>query len=100
MESPVAHERVYHPETGEAFDVVASRAVKLRLEQGWSATPWRREAPSVPEPVVDPVVREAPRGRGRRRFEEAAPVEVETTPQEDVAVDPIAEEDVAAPAAD
>jgi hypothetical protein len=65
------HERVYHPETCEPFDVPASKAADLRLNHGWSSTPWRREAD--PEPAV----REVARGRGRRRPEpvEEAPIE-------------------------
>lgn len=64
------HERVYHPETCEPFDVVASKASNLVLEHGWSRTPWTREA-IAPEPAEEPT-----RGRGRRRraAEDAAPV--------------------------
>lgn len=57
------HERVYHPETCEPFDVPSSKAADLRLNKGWSSTPWRREA----EP--EPAVREVGRGRGRQRQE-------------------------------
>lgn len=58
----MATERVYHPETCEPFDVPASKAGELRLNQGWTSTPWRREAD--PEPAV----RQTPKGRGRPRF--------------------------------
>lgn len=77
----MATERVYHPETCEPFDVPSSKAGELRLNHGWTSTPWRRE----PEP--EPAVRETTKGRGRRRIEldqepqavedELAPVEVE-----------------------
>jgi hypothetical protein len=57
----MAHERVYHPETNEPFDVPAPKAADLRLNHGWTSTPWTRT-----EVVVQPD-EEAPRGRGRRR---------------------------------
>ena len=67
----MAHERVYHLETNEPFDVPASKASELRLQHGWTSTPWTRE-----EVVVQPVEDEAPRGRGRRRraVEDEAPI--------------------------
>lgn len=65
------HERVYHPETCEPFDVPSSKAADLRLNKGWSSTPWRRE----PEP--EPAVREVGRGRGRQRQEPVAPPVIE-----------------------
>lgn len=67
----MSHERVYHPETCEPFDVPSSKAADLRLNHGWSSTPWRRE----PEP--EPAVREVGRGRGRQRQEPVAPPVVE-----------------------
>jgi hypothetical protein len=75
----MATERVYHPETCEPFDVPASKAVELCLNQGWSRTPWQREA--QPEPAV----RETRKGRGRQRIvlpEEPSPVEDDLPPAE------------------
>jgi hypothetical protein len=57
------HVRVYHPETGEAFDVTRAKADHLVLEKGWLQTPL--------DPVAEPAVVETPKARGRK------PVEVE-----------------------
>ena len=69
------YERVYHPETGEPFDVTPSKASDLVLNKGWTRTPWTR----VEAPKADPVVEEVPargRARGRRRRAvEEAPIE-------------------------
>lgn len=84
------HVRVYHPETCEPFDVVASKAEVLVLEKGWTKTPWKRVEP---EAAPEPVVTEIGRGRGRRRrvVEDAAPAEdesdVETAEVDDAADD-------------
>ncbi len=79
----MAHERVYHPETCEPFDVTPSKARELVLDKGWTRTPWTKV--EVPEPVED----EAPRGRGRRRraaeeVPEVAMIDIEPPlPEED-----------------
>lgn len=70
--------RVYSPEN-EPFDVSSSRATYLRLELGWTSTPFTRTAPAEMESQPNAVELDEPvsgRGRGRRRrAAEAAPVE-------------------------
>lgn len=60
----MATERVYSPDTSEPFDVPATKARDLVLNQGWTRTPWTR-VEAEPAPAV--VVEETSRGRGRRR---------------------------------
>jgi hypothetical protein len=43
--------RVYHPETGEPFDLPVGKANELRLEKGWLAQPLDPDA----EPAVKTV---------------------------------------------
>lgn len=79
----MSHERVYHPETCEPFDVPSAKAADLRLNHGWSSTPWSRQETPAEEPAFEPV-----RGRGRRRRaveEVPAPADDEVT--EDVSSD-------------
>lgn len=82
----MAHVRVYHPETCEPFDVTESKAADLRLNKGWSSTPWKQIDPE-PAPNPEPSVQDPARwrGRGRKRFVAPAnevETEVDTTPLE------------------
>ena len=73
----MASVRVYSPDN-EPFDVTPSRAAYLRLELGWTSTPFTRvaEATEAQPTVVELDESVTGRGRGRRRRAvEAAPVE-------------------------
>lgn len=50
---------VYHPKTGEPFEILESKANQLILEHGWTQTPI--------DPHAEPAVKEvAKRKRGKR----------------------------------
>lgn len=44
--------RVYHPETGEAFDLPVAKAAELRLNEGWLAQPLDTTATPAVQNVI------------------------------------------------
>uniref|UniRef100_A0AB74UGJ5 Uncharacterized protein n=1 Tax=Caulobacter phage BL57 TaxID=3348355 RepID=A0AB74UGJ5_9VIRU len=81
--------RIYHPETNEPFDVIASIAERLRLGEGddklvWLSQPFTRVKAEEP-------ASEGPKGRGRKRVSAPVPVEAEDDGWRDVPTEEVDE---------